>query len=139
MTGEELKDLLQEEGTSQSELARKLGMSQQAFNQALKVADVKSGFLEKIASALGKDMSFFYQAVGVVQIGDNSTYNNQQGDNNNFCPECSVPSDEELDALVKELAESKEEVCSLKTELDYVKKQNAKLMAWLDRFMGKNE
>lgn len=138
MTGEELKDLLQGEDISQSELARKLGMSHQAFNQALKVADVKSGFLEKVAAALGKDMSFFYHAVGVVQIGDNSTYNNQQGDNNSYCTECG-PSDEELDALAKELAESKEEVCSLKTELDYVKKQNAKLMAWLDRFMGKNE
>lgn len=139
MTGEELKNLLAESGVSQSEFARRLGMSQQSFNKALTVADVKSGFLEKIAAALGKDMSFFYQAVGVVQIGDNSTYNNQQGDNNNFCPECSVPSDTELEALEKELNESKDEVCSLKTELDYVKKQNARLMAWLDRFMGKDE
>lgn len=136
MTGEELKDLLQDEGTSQAELARKLGMSQQAFNQALKVADVKSGFLEKIATALGKDMSFFYSAVGNVQIGDNNNY--QSGDNNRYCPDCET-NDAELEALEKELNDSKEEVCSLKTELEYMKKQNAKLMAWLDRFMGKDE
>lgn len=123
MTGEELKDLLQDEGISQSELARKLNMSHQAFNQALKVADVKSGFLEKIAMALGKDMSMFYAGAGSVTThGDNNTV--QVGNNNS----CSADDDEDLEDLCS----------SLKEEIDYLKKQNEKLMSWIDKLIHGN-
>ena len=60
MTGKELKTKLSACGISQSEIARRLDMSQQSFNQSLIVNDVKSGLLERIASAIGVDMSFFY-------------------------------------------------------------------------------
>ena len=60
MTGKELKTKLSACGVSQSEIARRLDMSQQSFNQSLIVNDVKSGLLERIASAIGVDMSFFY-------------------------------------------------------------------------------
>ena len=62
MTGKELKSKLSEFGISQSEIARRLSMSQQSFNQALVVNDVKSGLLERIAQALGLSMAFFYPA-----------------------------------------------------------------------------
>lgn len=64
MTGRELKVKLSECGVSQSEIARRLEMSQQSFNQALVVNDVKSGLLERIAQALGLSMSFFYPTDG---------------------------------------------------------------------------
>lgn len=64
MTGKELKEKLTECGVSQSEIARRLEMSQQSFNQALVVNDVKSGLLERIAQALGLSMSFFYPTDG---------------------------------------------------------------------------
>ena len=60
MTGKELKTKLSACGVSQSEIARRLDMSQQSFNQSLIVNDVKSGLLARIASAIGVDMSFFY-------------------------------------------------------------------------------
>lgn len=60
MTGETLKTRISSCGVSQAEIARRLGMSQQSFNQALLVADVKTGLLERICEALGVDMSFFY-------------------------------------------------------------------------------
>ena len=60
MTGKELKTKLSACGVSQSEIARPLDMSQQSFNQSLIVNDVKSGLLERIASAIGVDMSFLY-------------------------------------------------------------------------------
>lgn len=60
MTGQELKEKLLTLNISQSELARRLDMSHQSFNQALKVSDVKSGFLEKICVAAEVEMSFFY-------------------------------------------------------------------------------
>lgn len=64
MTGKELKLKLSECGVSQSEIARRLEMSQQSFNQSLLVNDVKSGLLERIAQALGLSMSFFYPVEG---------------------------------------------------------------------------
>lgn len=60
MTGKELKDRLSTCGISQAEIARRLGMSTQSMSQALNVADVKTGFLEKIANVLGVPMSRFY-------------------------------------------------------------------------------
>lgn len=64
MTGKELKEKLTKCGVSQSEIARRLEVSQQSFNQALMVNDVKSGLLERIAQALGLSMSFFYPIDG---------------------------------------------------------------------------
>ena len=74
MTGKELKTKLSACGVSQSEIARRLDMSQQSFNQSLIVNDVKSGLLERIAAAIGVDMSFFYPSEGnnAVASGDNS-------------------------------------------------------------------
>ena len=74
MTGKELKTLISDCGVSQSEIARRLGMSQQSFNQCMIVKDVKSGLLEKVAAVLGVDMSFFYPIKGnnVVASGVNS-------------------------------------------------------------------
>ena len=60
MTGKELKDKLSTCGISQAEIARRLGMSTQSMSQALNVADIKTGFLEKIANVLGLPMSRFY-------------------------------------------------------------------------------
>lgn len=60
MTGKELKDKLSTCGISQAEIARRLGMSTQSMSQALNVADIKTGFLEKIANVLGVPMSSFY-------------------------------------------------------------------------------
>lgn len=60
MTGKELKDKLSTCGISQAEIARRLGMSTQSMSQALNVADIKTGFLERIANVLGVPMSRFY-------------------------------------------------------------------------------
>lgn len=88
MTGKELKTKLSACGVSQSEIARRLEMSQQSFNQSMIVNDVKSGLLERIAVAIGVDMSFFYPTEGnnAVASGDNSVAAIQstvtQGDSN---------------------------------------------------------
>lgn len=78
MTGKELKTKLSACGVSQSEIARRLDMSQQSFNQSLIVNDVKSGLLERISSAIGVDMSFFYptDGSGVPIAGSNNTSGN---------------------------------------------------------------
>lgn len=60
MTGERLKHILYMAGISQTELAEKLGTTQQNLYGALKVQDVKTGFLEKLCEVLEVKMSFFY-------------------------------------------------------------------------------
>lgn len=60
MTGNRLKEILYEKKVSQSQIAKLLGVSQQSFNQMLAAADIKSSLLERIAEALGENMSLFY-------------------------------------------------------------------------------
>lgn len=72
MTGKELKDKLSTCGISQAEIARRLGMSTQSMSQALNVADIKTGFLEKIANVLGVPMSRFYPNDAVTITNESS-------------------------------------------------------------------
>lgn len=60
MTGREFKVKLDNLGVKYSELAAKLEMSQQALSAAFIVKDVKTGFVERVASALDIPASSFY-------------------------------------------------------------------------------
>lgn len=75
MSGTELKQILNAAGVNFTQVARMLGMSQQNFYNLFVAQDVKSGTLERISTAIGRDMSMFYplptQAATVT--GDNST------------------------------------------------------------------
>lgn len=72
MTGQELKARIAACGISQSEIARRLGMSQQSFNQGLNVPDIRTGLLERIAEATGKPLSYFYPAASATITNDSS-------------------------------------------------------------------
>lgn len=60
MTGERLKEILFKRKVSQSEIARRLGMSHQSFNQMLSASDIKSSLLERIAKVLNIPVSSLY-------------------------------------------------------------------------------
>ena len=60
MTGLELKAKIAPTGKTISELARMIGLTQQGMSQALTTKDVKTGLIEKLASALGLPLSYFY-------------------------------------------------------------------------------
>ena len=60
MDGKTLKEKLAKTGLSHAEIARRIGVSPQSFSQSLKSSDIKTGLLETLCKALGKDMSFFY-------------------------------------------------------------------------------
>ena len=88
MTGNRLQEILYAKKVSQSHVAKLLGVSQQSFNQMLAAADIKSSLLERIAEALGENMSLFYPLEpasvtvsdhGSVSIAGN---NNIAGSNN---------------------------------------------------------
>lgn len=60
MTGEQLKERLIRSGYQLKDVAELLEMSQQNFSKGLKVADVKTGLVEKICQVLNKKIDFFY-------------------------------------------------------------------------------
>lgn len=60
MTGERLKRILYTAGIPQTELAKKLGTSQQNLYAVLKSQDIKTGFLERLCEVLDVKMAFFY-------------------------------------------------------------------------------
>lgn len=84
MTGERLKEIIFKFKVSQSEIARRLGMSHQSLNQMLTAADVKSSLLERIAQVLNVPISHLYgerdETQSAVATGDSSiAVNNNSG------------------------------------------------------------
>lgn len=67
MTGEQLKERLIRGGYTLKDVAELMGMSQQNFSKGLKVADVKTGLIEKICQVLNKKMDFFYNGTEYYQ------------------------------------------------------------------------
>lgn len=84
MTGEVLKSILFRNGIQLKDVAEKLDMSQQNFSNALKVADIKTGLLEKLCDVLNVTLEFFYHdtkysSSSIVQVtasGDQSIATN---------------------------------------------------------------
>lgn len=62
MTGQQLKSKIVEVGKSQKDIAELLGVTAQSLSSILNAKDVRSGTIERIAEALGVNMSFFYPA-----------------------------------------------------------------------------
>ena len=60
MTGENLKLILSRSGVQLKDLAEKLEMSQQNFSNSLKVADVKTGLIERLCEVLNVSIDYFY-------------------------------------------------------------------------------
>ena len=75
MKGESIKAVLKQYNISNNELAAKMGMTPQNLSQLLSKDDVKSGTLERISTAIGRDMSMFYPlpSQSATITGDNST------------------------------------------------------------------
>ncbi len=72
MTGEELKRKIKEAGSSQKELAELLGVTAQSISSILSAKDVRSGTIEKIAEALGRPVSYFFdEASGTAVVTGN--------------------------------------------------------------------
>lgn len=81
MEGSKVRQILDELGVTQTSIARKLNTSSANLSANLQSANVKSGFLEQVAAALGRDMSIFYgegcecrpQLYGMQQLNSNNT------------------------------------------------------------------
>jgi transcriptional regulator with XRE-family HTH domain len=81
MTGEKLKRIITENGYTLASAARLLGMSSQHLNQALSVADVKSGLLEKVSETFGISITALYgETQGMAITGNGSGVNVNNND-----------------------------------------------------------
>lgn len=60
MTGKELKEILDDLGVVYTQLAEKLGTSQANVSASLKVNDIKTGYIERIAHAIHVPVIYFY-------------------------------------------------------------------------------
>jgi len=86
MSGEYLKDFLRRHNVSQSEIARRLGLSQSSFNQMLSSNDVKSSLVERIASVFhmsigeiyndGREQKVIATCNGIAVAGNNNVAGN---------------------------------------------------------------
>ena len=82
MSGEQLKKKLLTTGIPIAEIARMAGMTSQHINQALNVADIKTGFIEKLSVILEHPISWFYgetSTVGDLSQNSNSFNNLPEG------------------------------------------------------------
>ena len=78
MSGEDLKERLTKNGYQMKDVADLMGMSQQNFSTGLKVADVKTGFIEKLCVVLGKKMDFFYAGTEYAPSAEAATSVNEE-------------------------------------------------------------
>jgi transcriptional regulator with XRE-family HTH domain len=76
MTGQELKAKLIEAGKTQKDIAEILGVTAQSLSSVLSAKDVRSGTIEKIAKAIGVNVSYIYgendKSVNAVASGKGS-------------------------------------------------------------------
>lgn len=80
MTGKELRVKLVSAGKQVTDLAQLMGISHQSLSQALNAKDVKTGLVEKIASALNLPLSFFYEDSAGAHITTNGDHAIANGD-----------------------------------------------------------
>lgn len=125
MKGETVKNIILGMEYSVAQVAEMIGTSQQNLASALKHEDVRSGLLEKIASALNVPLSTFYGGTfGPMQsVGDNNTQITQVAGN------YSAP-----DSNILEILKMKDE--QLLLTIKQVSKAQEQMDRVLDRFGG---
>ena len=130
MKGETVKNIILGMEYSVAQVAEMIGTSQQNLASALKHEDVRSGLLEKIASALNVPLSTFYGGTfGPVQtVGNNNTQITQVAGNY---------SDTTPGSDVFEILKIKDQ--QLLLTIKQVSKAQEQMDRVLDRFCGPRE
>lgn len=127
MTGQELREKLLVANVPFNEIADRLGITAQSLNSCFKVKDVRSNTIERIADAIGVNMSFFYpmESSNVVATGHGSvavTGNNNVTGNVTMGDNVAVLS-ERVKSLETLIAEKNERIAELKERIEELKVQ----------------
>ena len=82
MKGIDVKIILQKNGFALKDIAASMGETPQNLNAMLKVEDIKTGVLERIAKAIDRDILFFFDIVDTqeneIEITNNIISNRRQ-------------------------------------------------------------
>lgn len=81
MEGEQIKAFLRKKKITVSEVAKRLGTSQQNLAAALSVENVKTGTVEDIARAIGEPVTYFYtgESSGTAVVNGGTVNGNVNG------------------------------------------------------------
>lgn len=74
MTGKVLKQRLIRRYKTLADVARKLGVSSQSLDQTLAAADIKTGFIERLAAAYGVQASIYFEDEQIKVIQTKGDY-----------------------------------------------------------------
>lgn len=77
MKGQEVKEILQQNDYSLKDVASLMGETPQNFQAMLKVEDIKTGVLERIAKAINKNIMFFFPEVAAIKDSDEISITNE--------------------------------------------------------------
>ena len=143
MTGENLKSILSRSGVQLKDLAEKLEMSQQNFSNSLKVADVKTGLIERLCEVLNVSIDYFYNntkyapSISVTASGTQSIATNSGvvsvaiGTQNIYGETCA---NGEPSPIVATLTES---IATLTRELETSQEQKSRLIGIIEQLTNK--
>ncbi len=80
MNGQELKDILKNEGFKMAEVARRIGITPQSLESKFKTQSVKHEFIEEVARAINRDADYILSRARAASASNNSVA--VAGDNN---------------------------------------------------------
>lgn len=133
MTGQELRDKLLVANVPFNEIADRLGVTAQSLNSCFKVKDVRSNTIERIAEAIGVNMSFFYpmENGSVVATGNGNVAikgNNNITGNNNVAGNVTMSDNvavlsERVKSLETLIDEKNERIAELKERIEELKEK----------------
>lgn len=146
MTGEILKERLIKRYKTLADVARVLSTSPQALNQTLSAADIKTGFIEKLAIAYGVSPAVFFEDTSSTinsiegnnnQLNESGAYGNINGGSNSVLQErikslqeLMKEKDKSISRLERELrtseiriAEKDERIAELKERIEELKQR----------------
>lgn len=121
MTGEILKQRLLNRFKVLADVARKLDVSQQSLNQTLAAADIKTGFIEKLAAAYNVPASIFFEDEQIKIIQTEGDYSPASDSGNIAVTIGDSVLAERVKALEALIAEKDERINDLKERIEELK------------------
>ena len=120
MKGEILKERLIRRYKTLADVARVLAISPQALNQTLSAADIKTGFIEKLANAYGvSPATFFVDSFPAMNyIEGNNNQLNESGAHGNRNGGSDVTLQERIKSLQDLMNERDKRILGLEQQLD---------------------
>lgn len=112
MEGEVLKARIQKIESNMAKVARKLNVSPQSLNQSLSAKDMKCGFVETLAVALNRPISYFFGEE--VRIDDHSRHDDHSA---SFGSRTEHYENTDNDALLAKLKAAEDKLEFLKEQL----------------------